>query len=381
MQLTSNLFHLLQDGKNLSETYTDLKAGPIFCVLCDALFLPNPEQNASFSKEFEKVIRKYLSFQRQDLTEKTLLKALDQAQKHFFKNYAKQAHQLKISALIILELPPQKTSPRRQCLICGLGDFKVLSINKPSSILFYDTATPRLPLSLSLKKRFNYLKNTIGMPQIKAHVQKMDLTKIQSLLVLSYGTYNSIPEEKWVQLSMDFTNKKSQIVRSLTRSKEKEHFKQLVYLSLKKKSTETLSESAANTPLNLSPPKGNYHDLLNWIQWGSKILIVLILGLCIFELTQKTPFSKAGVAFEKIKSPIKQPHMDLNIRSIQRPTRFPIVREQAYVVDLKEKNERQKLVIERLNEKIRLQDQSLRDMQVKYTTSNFQMDQQDPESL
>lgn len=371
MRPASKIFHIYQDRQNLCETLLELQNEPLFCILCDVLYLPDPDQNARISKEFERTIRKYLWFQKQFLTEKTLSKALEQAQKYFIKNYEGQSKNLKISALILIEEPKKKATDSRSCLVCGVGDFKLFKVDKPSSLLFYDIETPQLPLNLSLKKRFNYLSNVIGSTNLQSSVQRLNLSQTKALLVISYGTYNLIPEEKWLQYATDFENKKNLIFRSLFRSKDKDHLKHYMYISLDCP-YQSKQHSTQNTPsLTLTSPKSRLSPVLTGLIWSSKIIAVLILGLCILELTQHKSSLKQFAFYERLKNPLKEPEMSLNFRSMKRPMRFPLVRERAYLIDLKEKNDRQTLVIEKLHNKVREQDKALRDLQVKHFTSQL----------
>lgn len=364
---SSKIFHLYQDRFGLSETYQDIQEEALSCVLCDALYLPKPEESPQIAREFERVIKKYLSSQNHGYDEKILKKCIEHAQTHFFKKYPEDQHLLKITALIFVR-PPPNNDTESLCYILGIGDFKLFKVDKPPSLLFYDSETSKLPLDLSLKKRFHYLTNAIGQPYLKNSVLSVPADKLSSLVIMSYGTYNTLPEEKWLQYLSDFENKKHSIIRAISRSKEKEHFKQLFYISSFKE-TENL-RGISEKPLDEKLSKIPYLPIkksLHFFQWAYKIAIVVILGLCILELTHSYPshINQPSNSLDLLKSPIREPDMQLHLRSFKKPFRFPFIKERAFLVDLKEKYDRQVVIIDALNDRIQEQDKALRDLQIK----------------
>ncbi len=370
MPISSKIFHLVQDVAGINETTQEFHNTPIFCVLCDALCLTHPEKNHQISREFERVIKKYLWLQKPHLNEKTLVKALEEAQKHFLKNYAKEfIKHLKLSVLLIIEPHFQDKTRDPFLYVLGLGDFKLFQIDKSGTLIFYDPETPQLPLNLSLKKRFNCLTNVIGQNHTRTTIHKIPINVAKSLLLVSYGTYSLIPEDKWIQYTLDFENKKNLLIRSFARSKERDHLKQLLYLNLKQE--EQLSQEIEQTlpPIKNEPersPKKTFYTL----NWAFKISTLLILGLCILELTQNVTARTPRTMRTLFRYLHKEPEMNLGLKSSNpKLFRLPLVRERAFVMDLKNKYERQSIVIEKLNNRIKEQDKALRDLQIKKLTS------------
>ncbi|MCH9633683.1 MAG: hypothetical protein S4CHLAM7_04150 [Chlamydiae bacterium] len=366
--LSPKIFHLCQNRLGLTETYQEFNREPLLCVLCDALHLSKPEENASISKDFEKIIKKHLLIQRHNFTEKSLKKTLDHAQKHLNTKYAQEAHLLKVSVLILIEAPNSEEEDEKKFYICGVGDFKVLEINNPSSVLFYDSETPSLPLELSLKKRFHYLTNVIGQSTMKASTHKFSSKQIPDFLILSYGSYSSIGEDKWEQIVSEFETKKNNLIRLVSKSNEKEHSNLLVYISLQDHEIKN-KKSAIETKLNKPPSTSyfNFKKAFYSLKWTLKVLVVLILGICIFELTQKTSMLSSfnNSTYDSVKSSVREPQKSLNLTSFNSPSKFSFIKERAYIVDLKEKYDRQTLTIEKLNMRIRDQEKLLRDQQIK----------------
>lgn len=366
MPFSTKVFHLLQEAEGISETHQEFHQSSIFCILCDALYLPKPEKNKEIAKEFERVIKKYLWTQKPHLHEKTLIKALEEAQKHFLKNYAKAHKELKLSALMIIQSPPldQKTHPF--LYIVGLGDFKLFQIDKPGGLIFYDPETPKLPLNLSLKKRFHCLTNAIGQSHARASIQKVSLDSPKSFLLLSYGTYSLIPEDKWLHYTTDFENRKSQLLRSFSKDKERDHVKHLLYLTVQQDTQEEEDNSQSLPQSFLPKPEAKLKKAVHLFNWTFKILILVILGLCILEFTQNASAHSQRSKDTLTRYLHKEPVMRLSLKnSNEKLFKLPLVRERAFVMDLKSKYDRQTLVIEKLNARIREQDKALRDLQIK----------------
>lgn len=366
--LSPKIFHLCQDRFGLNETYQELHKDPLFCILCDALYLPKPEEGARIAKDFERIIKKYLSIHRHNFSEKTLQKALEYAQKHFFKKYTEDQNLLKITAFILAEPPNSEKNESRYFYIAGLGDFKLFEIQRSATLLFYDPETPKLPVNLSLKKRFQYVTNAIGHPYIKSSIIKVCAHDLGPLLLMSYGTYSSLSEEKWLHYASDFENKKNQIIRSIAKSKDKDHRKHLVYISFKNPNQLKEEEISSFTKKKHKQIKAlGLSKGVHFFQWIFKISLVCILGLCILELTHNYPLFSALTAnsHEHFKNPIREPDMQLNLRSLKKPNRFPFIKERAFFVDMKKKQDRQAMIIEQLTLKLQDQDKLLRDLQIK----------------
>ena|GEM_PF-3566790 len=367
--LSPKIFHLCQDRSGLNETYQEFQNDPLFCVLCDVLYLPKPEEGSRIAKDFEKIIKKYLLAQRHNFTEKTLKQALDHAQKYFFRKYAEESKVLKITTLIIVEPPKQQEDPSSFFYVIGIGDFKLFQVDKPSSLLFYDPETPKLPANLSLKKRFQFITHAIGQPYIKGSIIRIQADQVNSLLLMSYGTYNALSEEKWIHLASDFANKKNQIIRTLSKATDKEHLKHLLYISFDSKETQKEEHKKKHSlkENHRSNPYLKFKKITHFFEWVFKVSVVVILGLCILELTQNYPtLTSFNVhSSDQLRNPLREPDMKLNIRSLKKPIKIPFIKERAFIVDLKEKYERQTLIIDKLNEKIISQDRALRDLQIK----------------
>lgn len=380
--LSPKIFHLCQDKFGLNESYQEFHNDPLFCVLCDVLYLSKPEESGRIAKEFERIIKKYLLAQRHNFTEKTLKQALDHAQKHFLKKYSKESKALKVTALVLVEPPKQQDDASSFFYVVGVGDFKLFQVDKPSSLLFYDPETPKLTPDLSLKKRFQYLTHAIGQPNLKSSIIRIQTDQVNSLLLMSYGAYNALPEEKWIHLAADFVNKKNQIIRTLSKAPEKEHLKQLLFVSFdtseaQKQRKKKYSSSKENNRIN---PYFKLKKIIHFFEWAFKVCVVVVLGLCILELTQNYPtLTSLNVhSPDLLKNPLREPDMQLNIRSLKKPVKIPFIKERAFIVDLKAKYDRQSLIIDKLNEKIVAQDRALRDLQIKtyYHTPTYPFKQE-----
>lgn len=366
--LSPKIFHLSQDNFGLNETYQEFNQDPLFCVFCDALYLTKPEESPKIAKEFERIIKKYLSIHRHNFSEKTLKKALEEAQKHYSKQYDQKEHQLKIAVVIFFEPPKSgEGGSERYFYIAGLGDFKLFEVDKSSPLLFYDSETPKLPIDLSLKKRFQYVTNALGHTHFKGSILKLKANDLGPLLLMSYGTYNSLSEEKWIQWAADFTNKKNHLIRSLSKIKDKDHQKQLVYLSFKIEESRKQPEQPFLTKKNLSIEATTSKRVYYLLQWSFKIIFIFIIGISILELTHNYPLLSSWNQnhHEFFRGPIKEPEIHLNLRSLKTPIRFPFLKERAYFIDMKRRYEKQSLLIEKLHDQIQEQDQALRDLQLK----------------
>ncbi len=380
--LSPKIFHLCQDRFGLNESYQEFHKDPLFCVLCDVLYLSKPEESGRIAKDFEKVIKKYLLAQRHNFTEKTLKQALDHAQKHFLRKYPEESKVLKVTALVIVEPPKQQEDASSFFYVIGVGDFKLFQVDKPSSLLFYDPETPKLSSDLSLKKRFQYLTHAIGQPNLKGSVIRIQADQVNSLLLMSYGAYNALSEEKWIHLASDFANKKNQIIRTLSKAPEKEHLKHLLFVSFDSKEAQKKGEKkkSSSKENNRISPYFKLKKITHFFEWVFKVSVVVILGLCILELTQNYPTltSLSAHSPDLLRNPLREPDMQLNIRSLKKPVKIPFIKERAFIVDLKQKYDRQSLIIDKLNEKIVSQDRALRDLQIKtyYHTPSYPFKQE-----
>jgi hypothetical protein len=100
--------------------------------------------------------------------------------------------------------------------------------------------------------------------------------------------------------------------------------------------------------------------------WAIKIgLVALVCLLCLeffnyfLNNTKRTQYP-----ISRNVTP-KEVQTNITLRALKKPLEFPFLKERAYIVDLKEKYERQTDVIEKLQEIISEQDKALRNLQVR----------------
>lgn len=356
------------DSLGLTETLYEPHDKLFFYVLCDPVNLSNPTASLKISKLFEKCIREYINLNRNDISEKLLKKAIEHAQNYFYKNYISSQNQLKVNVVIILQLPNENpNSVDRNILIAGVGDIKVYHLDTSIQLIYYDPELPQLPEGLSYKKRFNYITNALGAPDIKCRITTSTLNHKSSLLVATYGSYSHTNKEKLFSVFADFENKKPQIHRLIQKSKEKDHLKSYSYISFFK----------PNLSKNLIVPNSTIREITGDCEiekkkdrylplWAIKIgLVAIVCLLCLEFFNYYLNSSKPPLYSLQKKVTPKQVQTNITLRSLKKPLEFPFLKERAYIVDLKEKYERQSEVVEKLQEIISEQDKALRNLQVR----------------
>lgn len=365
-QLHPKILQINYDQLGVSETFFEPKSNLLFYILCDAINLSNPEKNLYIAREFEKIIKEYIHLHWTELTEKVLKKALEHAQNHFLKHYLAFENQLKIAITIIAEERKNIASETRHLLIAGAGDVKVYQLDRTLQLIFYDPEIPQLPENLSIKKRFHYITNAIGTSNFKGSITTAQLKPDSSLLIATYGAYNKVTKVKLFSLFSNIDQKKSQIYKLLTKSKDKDHMSFFSHISFKSK----MLPYTHDTPVKPSPL---HHTLFSeskkekhfpvWILKIASVAIVSLLCLEFFNyyinLTKTTPYHLL------VDEEPKSVQTSIDLKSLKKPLELPFIKERAYIVDLKEKYEQQSQVIEKLQSIVNEQDKALRDLQVK----------------
>lgn len=354
------------DSFGLSETLYEPKDKILSYVICDAINLNNPSENLIIAGAFERNIRQYLQMHSSEINEKILKKAIEHAQNYFFKNFLPFENRLKVGAVIVMEHPSLHTPGQKKVFIAGVGDIKVYHLDTSLQLVYYDSEIPKLPENLSFKKRFNYITNAIGAPDIRCSITTTDLTPESSLLISTYGGYNSSNKEKLYSLFSDFENKKAQIHKFISRNKEKDHFRSLSLISFDSPKKEPLSSAEGKLITDDRKQKDKEDKKERFLpMWAIKIgLFALICLLCLefFNYYISTP-KTSNFSSEKIAT--KNEQENVNLRSLKKPLEFPFLKERAFIVDLKQKYENQNQVIEKLQEIIKEQDMLLRNIQIK----------------
>lgn len=357
--------HLSLDSFGLSETLYEPHEELLFYVLCDAINLTNPSESLKISKIFEKSIRQYILLRRNEMSEKLLRKAMEHAQNYFYKHYLSFENQLKVSVVIIVQLPTSLTGHQnKKILISGVGDLKVYHLDTSLQLIYYDSEIPQLPEALSFKKRFNYITNAIGAPDLRCRVTTSELSLDSSLLVATYGSYQQTNKEKLFSIFSDFENKKNQINKLIQKSKEKDHLKSFSLISFTKHlllQPQDPADPPTKEEKNEIEKKERYFPL-----WAVKIaLVALVCLLCLEFFNYYLNITKTSTFAASSKTAPKEVQTNLHLRSLKKPLEFPFLKERAYIVDLKEKYEKQNDVIEKLQDIISEQDKALRNLQVK----------------
>lgn len=351
------------DSFGLSETLYEPKDKILSYVLCDAINLNNPSENLIIAKAFERNIRQYLQMHSSEISEKILKKAIEHAQNYFFKNFLPFENRLKVGAVIIIEHPSLHFPDKKKVFIAGIGDIKVYHLDTSLQLVYYDAEIPKLPDNLSFKKRFNYITNAIGAPDIRCSITTTDITPQSSLLISTYGGYNASNKEKLYTLFSDFENKKPHIHKFIQRNKEKDHFKSLSLISFDQPKNETSNPQETN--LCAEEMKKEEKKERFFPMWAIKIgLFALICLLCLEFFNYYINATKSDhISPGKVTAKVEEENV--NLRSLKRPLEFPFLKERAYIVDLKQKYENQNQMIEKLQEIIKEQDILLRNMQIK----------------
>lgn len=360
--------HLSLDSFGLSETIYEPKEDFLVYVLCDAICITNPSESLKISKIFEKNVREYIHLHRNEIGEKLFKKAIEHAQNYFYKNYLSFENQLKVSLVIIAQEPNVKQGPYAgKILISGVGDIKVYHLDHSLQLIYYDSEIPHLPENLSLKKRFNYITNALGTPDIKCKITSSELNQNSSLLIATYGSYHQTNKEKLFAIFSDFENKKNQVNRLIQRSREKDHLKSFSLITFHH---QTLPENQKkieathlkeNNKVIQDEKKERYFPM-----WAVKIaLVALVCLICLEFFNYYISTMKTSPYGPSLKNTPKEVEANLSLKSIKKPLEFPFLKERAYIIDLKEKYERQSEVIEKLQDIISEQDKALRNLQVK----------------
>lgn len=367
MSASPKIFHLSYDDFGLSEVYHEFQREPLFYILCDALYLPKPELNGKIAKNFERVIKKYILLRKNEFSEKLLIKAVAHAQKYFLKNYTSIQGQLKVCATIVIQEPFHQSKPNKRTLyVAGLGDIKLFSIASSPKLMFYDPEISLFSDHLSLKKRFQYITNSIGTPNYKLKITKIDADESVNFALSTYGIYNEMGIDRLFSSSTTFESKKNQVHKLFSKFKDHEHCCHYVHFSLK-------SEASLKEPYRALPISKNDVEAESTKSCAKSTTVTIFKALaigmvmfCLFQLGNHYSLSPQNNAeHTSFKSPHKEPEMQLNLKSLKQPFKFPFLKERAFVIDLKNRCEKQVYIIEKLNQKIREQNKALRDLQMK----------------
>lgn len=355
---------LSYDEFGIGETFFELQSKRLIYVCCDALYLKDPSQNVRIAQEFEKVIRNYLLQNLEQPSEKTLRKALERAQNYFFKQHLGE-DQLKVSAIIIIEAP-STNKETRTLIIAGLGDLKLFSVQNSSKLFFYDPEIPQLPEDLSLKKRFDYITNAIGLPHSRFTFTQIQLNPEAALFIAAYGVYQKLDSSKITYFFTDFNTKKNQLHKLITKSKEKEHLSFLSCIYFDDLDIENPYTSTQNRIQNAPDSKKSTNLEKSFPIWVLKIALVAVLCLMSLEffnrytndslelsLNQRAPSSVSH-------SRTPNPEQRLNKEALT----LPFLKERANLADLKQKQSQQTKVIHRLESIVKEQDKTLKYLQV-----------------
>lgn len=352
----------------ISETFLEQHNNPLLYVFCDAIYLTDPTKNNQIAHEFEKLVKQHIFRHWNELSEKTLKKAVEHAQNHFFKNYTSEESQLKVSLTIIIQDPESIDSDTPKILIAGIGDIKVYHLDSSIQLIYYDPEIPQLPENLSLKKRFHYITNAIGVPDTKCNVSSASIKPNSLLLVASYGSYHQTNKEKLFSLFSDFEQKKNQIFKLISRTKEKDHANFFSYFNFQGKQKglgsvdlNTSQQENIQTTPNLKKKEKSFPS---WILKIASVAIVSLLCLEFFNyyINVSQPSSSHSFLMNRSAKPIQT---STNLKTLKKPLEFPFLKERAYIVDLKKKFDCQSEVINKLQTIINDQEDALRDMQVK----------------
>ena len=235
-------------------------------------------------------------------------------------------------------------------------------------LIYYDSEIPQLPENLSLKKRFNYITNAIGVPDMKCSISSSALKRDSSLLVATYGSYHQTNKEKLFSLFSDFEQKKNHIYRLIYRSKEKDHFRFFSFINFKKQPENFLLQGYNSSPdqesYKSSKSKKKEKSFPSWIVKIASVAIISLLCLEFFNYYLNVSQNASPYSF-LLKDEEKSVHTNLNGKSLKKPLELPFLKERAYIIDLKEKYDSQAQVIEKLQIVIKGQEEALRNMQLK----------------
>lgn len=163
--------------------------------------LVSDELSSETKQELIALVRKALTERLQEhpkpINERSLKEAILFANVKFMQAIPKSC-KAALSTVVILH---NKVDQRHQIMMGGIGDFKVYALDRDLlELVFVDPINSDLSSHLSLKKRFESLKNALGranVPQI--HVRKLSRSHLEKLLVVSYGSYNALDETQLVE--------------------------------------------------------------------------------------------------------------------------------------------------------------------------------------
>lgn len=375
-------FHL--DRFGISETFFDAHIDATFLVVCDAINLKNPEQNNPIARSFEKIIKQYIYFHWNDISEKTLRKAIEYAQHYFLKNYLTFENQLKIS-LVIIAFLPDSSDTTAKLLITGVGDIKIYQLDQSLELFYYDSEISHLPENLSNSKRFHYITNAIGAPELNYDVISIDVDINTKFLIATYGSYHQTSKEKLYTLFADPELKKNHVHKFLTNSfNENDHTKLFSYITLRN-AQEPKTSSTANLieqyfALNQGPLYKRNRLLPIWLL---KIVLGAVISLlCLECFNYYLHLTKTSVKVPSQKGNFKEIHTIFNVKTLKKPLELPFLKERAYIIDLKEKYDQKVETISKLQQIVNEQDKTLRNLQVKkfYQYDKLSKNQDDEES-
>lgn len=350
------------DHFGMGETYFEPCSSSLVYILCDAVYLPRPEESIKVSKSFEKVVREYIQQHAHELNETTLKKAIDHAQSYYSKNYYAFEGQLKLALVIILQLPNGSANElNKNIFIASIGDIKIYKIEESFKLVYYDPEIPRLPENLTLKKRFSYMTNSIGALTPKVTVIRYEIEPTTTLLIATYGSYHQIEEDKPIGNLPDLEAKKIHLSKILSKSKEKEHFQCFGIISFENKTPLTHVSSLSSE--NIQEDDKSLRKELHFPTWAIKIGMAAILCLLCFELfNYYLKISKFSLYPHTTLHLIKEKDTTLNLKPLKRSLEFPFLKERAYISELKEKNIGHLQKIENLQKIINEQDKTLREL-------------------
>ncbi len=350
-QLHPKIIHLSLNRYGISETFFEQHNHALFYVFCDAIYLTDPTKNNSIAHEFEKLVKQHIYRHWNELSEKALKRAVEHAQNHFFKNYTSYESQLKVSLTIIIQDPASIGSNVPKILIAGIGDIKVYHLDSSMQLIYYDPEIPQLPENLSLKKRFHYITNAIGVPDTKCSVSSANIKPNSSLLVASYGSYHQTNKEKLFLLFSDFEQKKSQIFKLVSHAKEKDHINFLSFINFREKqeAVSSIDSRVGHQEKTLAIPSAEKKEksFPVWILKIASVAIVSLLCLEFFNYYVNVSHASSPYSF-LINRSTKQVQTSVNMKAIKKPLEFPFLKERAYIVELKEKFDRQSEIIKKL---------------------------------
>ncbi len=363
------------DSFGMSETYFEPCTSPLVYILCDAVYLPRPEESVKVAKSFEKVLREYIQQHVHHLNETTLKKAIDHAQSYYLKNYYAFEGQLKLALVIILQLPNGSANElNKNIFITSVGDIKIYKIEDSFKLVYYDPEIPRLPGNLTLKKRFNYITNSIGAIAPKATVIRYEIEPTDTLLIATYGSYHQIEEDKPIGYLPDLETKKIHLTKLLSKSKEKEHYQCFGVISFENKAQLTHPPSLSSE--DLQGTDKSLRKELHFPTWAIKIGMAAILCLLCFELfNYYLKISKFSLYPHTSSHLVKEEDITLNLKPLKRSLEFPFLKERAYISELKEKNIDHLQRIENLQKIINEQDKTLREFKKNKSSSPSRSDQ------